>query len=44
MSRIFIEFEEAPSAEDDTGRRFNHIHVIYTVNNLWDEEKKVLKF
>jgi hypothetical protein len=40
---VFIEFDDAPS-RDDTDRRFDHIHIIYTVNNLWNEKTKQLLY
>ena len=44
MPKIYIEFIDAPSAIKEPNRRFSHIHIFYTTNNLWDSERKILKY
>lgn len=41
---VFIEFEDAPSIEKEPDRKFTDVHIIYTVNNLWNKESKRLVF
>lgn len=41
---VFIEFTDAPSMEKEPDRRFDNIHIIYTVNNLWNVKNKSLVF
>lgn len=40
MSDIYIEFHDAPDAEKEPDRIFDHIHIIYTSNNIWNQNKK----
>ena len=37
---IYIEFDDAPSFDDEPNRRFDHIHIIYICNNIWNRNKK----
>jgi hypothetical protein len=41
---VYIEFEDAPSVEEEPNRAFENIHVIYTINNMWNSEDKCLLF
>jgi len=41
---VTIRFEDAPAIEDDSGRRFFHIPVFYTVHNAWNTETKTLVY
>lgn len=41
---VTIRFDDAPSVEENTSRRFFHIPVFYTVHNIWDSETKTLMY
>lgn len=42
IPQIFIEFEDAPDAEENNNRRFDHVHIIYSVSNFWNNDEKLL--
>jgi len=44
VGKVFIEFTEAPDGDVDSVRRFDHIHVIYTVHNVWNTATKRLLY
>lgn len=44
IPEVFIQFEEAPSVEEEPDRKFDHIHMLYSVNNFWNTTKKRLLF
>jgi len=44
IPKVYLQFEDAPDVNVEPKRVFNHIHAIYTVNNLWHDKKKILRF
>lgn len=44
IPEVYIVFDNAPDAKEEPKRVFYHIPIFYVVLNIWDPDKKVLKF